>query len=95
MSLDTKTVKKIAFLARIKVEDARLEHLAGEMSSILEWIEQLAEVDTDGVQPMTSVTESTLPRREDKISDGDNPERVLSGAPDREGDFYTVPKVVG
>ncbi len=95
MSLDTKTVKKIAFLARIKVDDARLEHLAGEMSSILEWIEQLAEVDTDGVQPMTSVTESTLPRRQDTINDGDDPDRVLSGAPGREGNFYTVPKVVG
>ncbi len=94
MSLDTKTVKNIAFLARIKVDDERLEHLAGELSSILEWIEQLSEVDTEGVQPMTSVAEATLPRREDIISDGDYPERVLANAPEREDGFFAVPKVV-
>ncbi|MDH5748387.1 MAG: Asp-tRNA(Asn)/Glu-tRNA(Gln) amidotransferase subunit GatC [Rhodospirillales bacterium] len=94
MSLDTKTVNNIAFLARIKVEDERLDHLAGELSAILDWIEQLAEVDTEGVLPMTSVAEATLPWRKDVVNDGGYPERVLANAPEREDGFYTVPKVV-
>jgi aspartyl-tRNA(Asn)/glutamyl-tRNA(Gln) amidotransferase subunit C len=92
--LDTKTVKDIAFLARMRVADDQLEALAGELSGIIGWVEQLAEVDTDGVEPMTSVVEMTLPRRDDAVTDGRCREAVLANAPDRTEDFYTVPKVV-
>ena len=94
MSLDKETVKNIAFLARIKVPDQDLEPLAGEFSHIIGWVEQLSEVDTEGVEPMTSVADMELFRREDVISDGGVPEKVLANAPDREENFYTVPKVV-
>ena len=94
MSLDKETVKNIAFLARIKVPDQDLEPLAGELSHIIGWVEQLSEVDTEGVEPMTSVADRELFRREDVISDGGVPEKVLANAPDREENFYTVPKVV-
>ncbi len=94
MSLDISTVKNIAFLARIKVPDEKLEPLARELSHIIGWVEQLAEVHTDGVPPMTSVAEMTLPRRPDVVDDGGYAERVIANAPDPEGTFYTVPKVV-
>jgi aspartyl-tRNA(Asn)/glutamyl-tRNA(Gln) amidotransferase subunit C len=94
MSLDKETVKNIAFLARIKVPEQDLEPLAGELSHIIGWVEQLGEVDTEGVEPMTSVADMELFRREDVISDGGVPEKVMANAPDREENFYTVPKVV-
>ncbi len=94
MSLDKETVKNIAFLARIKVPDKDLEPLAGELSHIIGWVEQLSGVDTEGVEPMTSVADMDLFRREDVVSDGNVPEKVLANAPDREDNFYTVPKVV-
>ena len=94
MSLDISTVKNIAFLARIRVPDEDLDRLAGELSNIIGWVEQLAEVDTEGVEPMTSVAEMTLPRREDVVSDGNCPEKVIANAPDPVGTFYAVPKVV-
>jgi aspartyl-tRNA(Asn)/glutamyl-tRNA(Gln) amidotransferase subunit C len=92
--LDTKTVKDIAFLARMRVADDQLEALAGELSAIIGWVEQLAEVDTEGVEPMTSVVEMTLPRRDDVVTDGRRRDAVLANAPDGKDDFYTVPKVV-
>src|SRR3546814_4365365 len=82
MSLDKATVAKIAELARIKVPDAELEHLAGELSQIIGWVEQLGEVDTDAVPPVTSVVEAVLPRRRDEVVDGRYPEKVLANAPD-------------
>ena len=94
MALDDATVRNIAKLARIKVPEEEISSLAGELSNILDWIEQLNEVDTDEVAPMTSVTDMVMPAREDKITDGDYPDRVLANAPDPEGAFYTVPKVV-
>ena len=95
MSLDIETVKKIAFLARIRVPDEELESLAGELGQIIDWVETLGEVNTDAVAPMTSVMEGMeLPRRADAVTDSGNPERVLANAPDRVEDFYTVPKVV-
>lgn len=94
MSIDTETVKRVATLARISVSDDRLAGLAGEMSQILDWVEQLSEVDTDGVAPMTSVTDVRVPLRADVANDGGYPERVLANAPDRVDGFYTVPKVV-
>ena len=94
MALDKDTVRTIAALARIRVAEDELDHLAGELSNIIGWVEQLGEVDTDGVEPMTSVADLTLPRREDAVTDGRYPDRVLVNAPEREGDFYAVPKVV-
>ena len=94
MALDADTVRKIAFLARIRVPEEKLEPLAGELDGILGWIEQLAEVDTDGVEPMTSVAAMTLPLREDAVRDGNDPSKVVSNAPDLVDNFYTVPKVV-
>ena len=98
MSLDKDTVRKIAFLARIRVADDALEGLAGELSNILGWIEQLNEVDTEGVSPMTSVVDMPWPKREDQVTDGDMVDDVLANATEPEktaaGGFYTVPKVV-
>ncbi len=94
MSLDKTTVAKIAHLARIRVEEDKLEPLAGELNNIIGWVEQLGEVDTDGVAPMTSVVHVTLPRRTDAVDDGGQPERVLANAPSAVNHFYTVPKVV-
>lgn len=98
MSLDKATVARIATLARIKVADADLARMAGELQSILNWVEQLNELNTDGVEPMTSVVEVVLPMRDDVVSDGGHADKILANAKDpvREGDggFFTVPKVV-
>lgn len=94
MALDKATVAKIAKLARLKVPDDRLEGLAGELSNILSWVEQLKKVDTKGVIPMASVVEAGLREREDVVTDGGYAEDVLKNAPERTGDFFTVPKVV-
>ncbi len=94
MALDQETVRRIAYLARIRVEDERLEQIAGELDGILHWVEQLSEVDTDGVDPMTSVTEEIPPLRSDVVNDGNCRDKVLANAPDPEDGFYTVPKVV-
>lgn len=94
MSLDSSTVKDIAFLARIKVPEAEVERLVGELNNIIGWVEQLAEVDTTGVAPMTSVAEMTLPQRQDRVTDGDRQAQVLANAPAAKGVFYAVPKVV-
>lgn len=98
MSLDKATVRNIAELARIEVRDDELDHLAGELSGILTFVEQLAEVNTDGVEPMSSVADITLPMRQDIITDGGYADAVLANATDAvredEGGFFTVPKVV-
>ncbi len=94
MALDKAAVRTIAFLARIKVPEEDLEHLAGEMSNILGWVEQLGEVDTSGIEPMTSGAEATLPQREDSVTDGDARDQVLANAPQPEDGFYAVPKVI-
>ena len=94
MSIDTETARRVAKLARIKVEDDALPGLAQEFSVILGFIEQLNEVDVEGVEPMTSVTPQRLKRREDFVTDGDQQSKVLANAPfSREG-FFAVPKVV-
>ena len=94
MSVTKNDVKKVARLSRIAVEDERLEALAGELNGIIGWIEQLNEVDVEGVEPMTSVVEASLPQREDKVTDGDKPEQVLANAPKSEDGFFVVPKAV-
>jgi aspartyl-tRNA(Asn)/glutamyl-tRNA(Gln) amidotransferase subunit C len=94
MSLDTETVTRIAYLARMKVADDQLPALARELSAILGFVEQLAEVDTADVAPMTSVADVTPSLRADRVTDGGNVDAVLVNAPRRVGDFYAVPKVV-
>ena len=94
MAIDAATVKKVARLARIRVDDAELEPLAGELSGILAWIEQLNEVDTDGVQPMASTEAVSLPQRDDVVTDGGDPAVILANAPKADRNFFVVPKVV-
>jgi aspartyl-tRNA(Asn)/glutamyl-tRNA(Gln) amidotransferase subunit C len=94
MSIDTATAAKVAKLARIKVEEGDLPALAQEFNAILGFIEQLEEVDVDGVEPMVSVTPQRLKRREDVVTDGDQPGKVLANAPDAREGFFSVPKVV-
>lgn len=94
MSIDIETARKVAHLARIKVEEDQLPALAEEFNSILGFIEQLNEVDVDGVEPMTSVTPMRLTRRVDAVTDGDMPDKVLANAPDAREGFFAVPKVV-
>ncbi|MBM1634030.1 Asp-tRNA(Asn)/Glu-tRNA(Gln) amidotransferase subunit GatC [Sulfitobacter mediterraneus] len=94
MSIDENTAARVAKLARIKVEPEALPALAQEFNNILGFIEQLNEVDIDGVEPMTSVTPQKLKRREDVVSDGDQQEKVLANAPDAREGFFAVPKVV-
>ena len=81
-------------MARIKIPNREEPSLANELSAIFDWIEQLNEVDTNNVEPMTSVTEVVMPKREDKVTEGDYSKKVLANAPDSKGSFYTVPKVV-
>lgn len=94
MSVDTATVKKVASLARIAITDADAERLAPELNNILGWIEQLGEVDTSSVEPMTAVIPNTLRLREDVVTEGDQRDAVLQNAPQGEHGFFTVPKVV-
>jgi aspartyl-tRNA(Asn)/glutamyl-tRNA(Gln) amidotransferase subunit C len=94
MSLDLATVRRIATLARIHVEDAELGALQADLNSILGWIEQLNEVNVDGVEPLTGAAQMALKMRDDVVSDGGYPDKVLANAPERAGDFFVVPKVV-
>ncbi len=94
MSLDPATVRRIARLARIHVEDAEASQLTGELNGILGWIEQLNEVDVDGIDPLTGAAQMAMRMRDDEVTDGGIPELVLGNAPDRTGTFYAVPKVV-
>ena len=94
MSIDRATAARVAKLARIKVDESSLDILADEFNQILGFIEQLNEVDVEGVEPMTSVSPQKLKRRKDQVSDGDQQERVLSNAPDAREGFFAVPKVV-
>jgi aspartyl-tRNA(Asn)/glutamyl-tRNA(Gln) amidotransferase subunit C len=94
MALDPKTVARVARLARIKVPDADLAALADELNHIVAWIEQLGEVDTAGVEPMTRIGDAKLPMRDDVVSDGGKRDAVLANAPQATETFFTVPKVV-
>jgi aspartyl-tRNA(Asn)/glutamyl-tRNA(Gln) amidotransferase subunit C len=94
MAIDAATVRKVARLARIAEPEEKLEPLAKELSAILNWIEQLGEVATDGVEPMTTAIHTPLPMREDEVTDGGHPDRVLANAPKAVDRFFVVPKVV-
>ena len=94
MSVDTATVKKVASLARIAISDSDAERLVPELNNILGWIEQLGEVDTSRVEPMTAVIPNTLRLRADVVTEGQQRDAVLQNAPQGEHGFFTVPKVV-
>lgn len=94
MSVTKDDVKKVARLSRIAVPDDKLDTLAQELNGILGWIEQLNEVDIDGVEPMTSVVEAKLPMREDVVTDGNIQDQVLANAPKSDDGFFVVPKAV-
>ena len=94
MSVDKSTVKKIAKLARIAVSEDETDTLASELNHILSWIEELDEVNTDGVAPLASVTGHSLPLRKDAVTDGDKVDQILANAPEQSSGFFVVPKVV-
>ena len=94
MSLDNATVRRHAKLARIRVEEADVPRLQGELNNILGWIEQLSEVNVDGVAPLTGGAQIALRLRQATVTDGDIQAEILANAPDRAGEFFTVPKVV-
>jgi len=94
MALDKEAVARIAALARVRLDEAELAPLAAELSRIIGWVEQLGEVDTSDVAPMTSVAAITLPMRDDKVTDGDCRDAIIGNAPQSTKGFFAVPKVV-
>ena len=94
MSIDAATVRRIAHLARIALEDGEAEHLGGEINAILAFVEQLSEVDVDGVEPMTSVTPMVLKKRRDEVTDGGIADAIVANAPATQDHYFLVPKVV-
>jgi aspartyl-tRNA(Asn)/glutamyl-tRNA(Gln) amidotransferase subunit C len=94
MSVDAATVRRIAHLARIAVSEAEIPHLAGELNAMLAFVEQLSEVDVEGVEPMTSVTPMEMKKRPDVVTDGGIPDDIVGNAPATDDYFFLVPKVV-
>jgi len=94
MSVDQETVRRIARLARIAIRDEDVPHLQGELNAILAFVEQLDEVAVEGVEPMTSVTPMQMKKRQDRVTDGGHPDKIVSNAPATEDNFFLVPKVV-
>jgi aspartyl-tRNA(Asn)/glutamyl-tRNA(Gln) amidotransferase subunit C len=94
MSLEPATIRRIAALARLHVEDTEINRLAAELNGILGWIEQLNEVNVDGIEPLAGAQQMALKMREDVVTDGGYPDKILANAPERAGDFFVVPKVV-
>ena len=93
-TVDAATVRRIARLARIKITDAEAASLEGELNGILKWVEQLDEVKTDGVEPMSRVVPVKMKMRQDQVVDGDKAEAIVANAPERTDHFFMVPKVV-
>ena len=94
MAIDTQTVRRIAFLSRLKVEEEKIEATKEEFSKILNWIEELNEVNTDDVEPLISVNDTTLRMRDDEVTAGNCRDAILKNAPAAEYDYFAVPKVV-
>lgn len=94
MAIDQETVKRVAFLSRLKIEDDKIQATESEFNKILNWVEQLNEVNTDNVEPLVSVNESYITCREDKVTDGNQAQAVLANAPQAEYGYFVVPKVV-
>lgn len=94
MAVDAATTRRIAHLARIAVKEEEVAHLTGEINAVLAFVEQLAEVDVEGVEPMTSVTPMEMKKRDDVVTDGNIADAIVANAPEREDHFFLVPKVV-
>jgi aspartyl-tRNA(Asn)/glutamyl-tRNA(Gln) amidotransferase subunit C len=94
MSVDADTVRRVAHLARIAVAEDEVENLKGELNAILTFVEQLTEVNVDGVEPMTSVTPMAMKMRKDEVTDGGIPDAIIANAPAHDHHFFLVPKVV-
>jgi aspartyl-tRNA(Asn)/glutamyl-tRNA(Gln) amidotransferase subunit C len=94
MSIDAATVRRIAHLARVAVADDEVEHLRGEINAVLAFVEQLSEVDVEGVEPMTSVMPMQMKKRHDVVTDGNDADAVLRNAPATEHNYFLVPRVV-
>jgi aspartyl-tRNA(Asn)/glutamyl-tRNA(Gln) amidotransferase subunit C len=94
MAVDAATTRRIAHLARIAVKDEEVAHLAGEINAVLTFVEQLAEVNVEGVEPMTSVTPMQMKMRQDVVNDGGIADAIIANAPATEDHFFLVPKVV-
>lgn len=94
MAIDTQTVKRVAFLSRLKIEDDKIETAQQEFNKIIDWVEQLNEVDTDNVDPLIAVNDTELICRDDVVTEGEQAEKVLKNAPMAEYDYFVVPKVV-
>lgn len=94
MAIDQETVKRVAFLSRLKIEDDKIQATENEFNKILNWVEQLNEVNTDNVEPLVSVNESYITCREDKVTEGNQAQAVLANAPQAEYGYFVVPKVV-
>lgn len=94
MSVDQETVRRIAQLARLRVPEDRVPALQTELNQILDWVDQLADVDVSGVEPMTNAAAASLPLRADVVTEGDQPDRVLANAPHAEYGYFAVPKVI-
>ena len=94
MAIDTQTVKRIAFLSRLKIEDDKIAATEEECNKILQWVDQLKEVDTAAVEPLVSVNENNITMRRDEVTDGNLADEVLANAPMKEYGYFAVPKVV-
>ena len=94
MSIDKNQVKKVAKLSRISLDDKNLESLSSDLASILKFVEQLSKLDTDKIEPLNSIVNKTLEPRKDKVNDGKIKEEILKNSPDKNEDFFIVPKVV-
>jgi aspartyl-tRNA(Asn)/glutamyl-tRNA(Gln) amidotransferase subunit C len=94
MSIDKATVRKVAGLSRIAIDDAGIEKMTPQLNGILKWVEQLAAIDTNGIEPLANVVDITLKLRKDEVTDGGVPEKVLKNAPEETQGFFVVPKVV-
>jgi len=94
MSLDKSTLERVAYLARIKINNSEIAKMTEELNNIMKWVEKLNEVDIEDVQPMTGVSNMTLREREDKVTDGGLEDKILSNAPEKIDGSFTVPKVI-
>ena len=94
MSLDKSTLERVAYLARIKIDNSEIDKMAEELNNIMKWVEKLNEVDIEDVQPMTGVSSMTLREREDRVTDGGLEDKILSNAPEKIDGSFTVPKVI-
>lgn len=94
MAIDRETVRRIAFLSRLKIDDDKIKDTEDEFNKILNWVEQLSEVNTDGVEPLVSVNDTNLTLRQDEVTEGNQAEAVLKNAPQAQYGYFTVPKVV-